>query len=185
MVVVTVKYLLTPEVEIFYILILGAIQNSQQQIPASGLCAGTYTVTATDANGCTKTTSVTLTEPQVLTVDITSNTNLICSSDCNATASSIGAGGTPPYAYNWSGGQVGSDPIDLCFGMNIVTLTDARNCSVSDTVFISATDTVITESLGNPVICDGDSIHLNWINNRIFNHHIRMVLSRWSYFIYQ
>ncbi|MBL4707000.1 MAG: gliding motility-associated C-terminal domain-containing protein, partial [Flavobacteriales bacterium] len=134
--------------------------NNQQQIPASGLCAGTYSVTATDANGCTATTAVTLTDPPILTANITSNTNLICSSDCDATATSISNGGTPPYIFNWNGGQVDPNPTNLCFGMNILTVTDARNCSVSDTIFVSAIDTVVTNALGNPLVCDGDSVLL-------------------------
>lgn len=134
--------------------------SMQDVIPAVGLCAGTYGVTATDANGCTATTSVTLVDPPMLTVNITSNTNLICSSDCDATASSVGTGGTAPYTFNWSSGQTIADPTTLCFGENILTLTDALGCTAVDTVFISATDTVIAETTGSPIVCDGDSIRL-------------------------
>ena len=136
--------------------------NSQQQIPAFGLCPGPYSVTATDANGCTATTSVTLTNPPLLILDITSNTDLICSSDCDATATSVATGGSQPYDFTWSpGGQKGANPINLCFGPNVLTVTDARNCSVSKTVNISAIDTVITEFTGPSVICDGDLIVLD------------------------
>jgi len=50
-------------------------------IPLSDLCAGTYTVTATDANGCTATTSVTLVDPPELLISLNSSTALNCSSD--------------------------------------------------------------------------------------------------------
>ncbi len=135
--------------------------NSQNQIPANGLCAGTYTVTATDANGCIATTSVTLTDPPILTASITSNTNLICNSDCDATATSVASGGNPPYTFSWSGGQTGANPTNLCFGLNVLTVTDARNCSVTDTIRVSAIDTVITESFGSPLLCDGELINLS------------------------
>jgi gliding motility-associated-like protein len=135
--------------------------NNQNQIPANSLCAGTYTVTATDANGCTAETSVTLTDPPLLNASITSNTNLICSSDCDATATSIVSGGNPPYQFNWSGGQISQNPNNLCFGINVLTVTDARSCSVTDTIFVSAIDTVITESFGAPLICDGQLVTLS------------------------
>ena len=134
--------------------------SNQSNIPASGLCAGTYTVTATDANGCTAVTSTTLVDPPILTASITSNTNLICSSDCDATATSIANGGTLPYTYLWSGGQTVANPTDLCFGMNVLTVTDARSCIVTDTILVSATDTVIAASSGQANLCDGDLVNL-------------------------
>ncbi|MDB4062098.1 gliding motility-associated C-terminal domain-containing protein [Vicingaceae bacterium] len=134
--------------------------NNQTEILASGLCADVYTVTATDANGCMATTSITLTDPLLLTLS-TSNTNLVCSSDCNATAISTVNGGSVPYTFSWSGGQTVANPTDLCFGMNILTVTDARSCIVTDTILVSAIDTVIAESLGQANLCDGDLVNLS------------------------
>jgi len=133
--------------------------NNQTDILASGLCAGIYSVTATDANGCIATTSVTLTDPLPLTLS-TTNTNLICSSDCNATATSTVIGGSAPYTFSWSGGQTVANPTDLCFGMNVLTVTDARSCIVTDTILVSATDTVIAASSGQANLCDGDLVNL-------------------------
>ncbi|MDA9783213.1 gliding motility-associated C-terminal domain-containing protein [Vicingaceae bacterium] len=134
--------------------------NNQTEILASGLCADVYTVTATDANGCMATTSITLTDPLLLTLS-TSNTNLVCSSDCNATAISTVNGGSVPYTFSWSGGQTVANPTDLCFGINILTVTDARSCIVTDTILVSAIDTVIAESLGQANLCDGDLVNLS------------------------
>ena len=61
---------------------------------------GTYTLNATDDNGCTSSTNITLTEPLpfVYTVDsITETCNLV-----NGQASiSVTQGGTNPYVYLW------------------------------------------------------------------------------------
>jgi gliding motility-associated-like protein len=129
-------------------------------IPVTDLCAGVYAVTATDANGCSASTTVTLTDPPVLNLTILSFSTLDCSSDCDATANVSASGGTAPYIFNWSGGQSGTNPTDLCFGPNIVTITDATGCEISDTVFIGAIDTVVANVPANNIICEGDSIRL-------------------------
>lgn len=135
--------------------------NQQNVIPAEGLCAGIYTVTATDANGCSETLEVNLRNPDTLELDILAEGNVGCSSDCEGTASVLANGGNAPYSYNWSGGQTGTDPTDLCFGPNVITVTDATGCSVSDTVYISATDTVVAQVPTNQTYCEGDSIFLD------------------------
>ncbi len=67
-----------------------------------GLVAGTYTVTVTDANGCTKTTSATITEPTVITLTATP-TNSTCGF-ANGSINLTVSGGVAPYTYVWSNG---------------------------------------------------------------------------------
>lgn len=135
--------------------------DAQTDVPATGLCAGTYTVTATDANGCTAVNSVSLVNPPILTLNISGVTGVNCSSDCDGTATATANGGVPPYDFSWDGGQTGFNPIDLCFGQNILTLTDATGCMLMDTVNISATDTVIAETPNDALSCGNDSIYLD------------------------
>ena len=70
----------------------------------TALCAGSYTGTVTDANSCVGTTSFTVTEPNVLTVDINTTTPVSCVPGCDGTATTITVGGTPAYVYSISGG---------------------------------------------------------------------------------
>lgn len=135
--------------------------NNTDGIPVSGLCAGTYTVTAEDANGCSATTSVTLNDPPVLNLNVLSSTDLICSSDTNATANVDATGGVAPYTFTWSGGQTGANPTNLGFGPNDVTVEDASGCIKTETVLIGATDTVVAIVPSQTLICGGDSIQLN------------------------
>ena len=69
---------------------------------ASLLVAGNYTVTVTDAHGCTSTQSVAITQPPALTASITSNQPVSCYGGSNATTTVTAGGGTAPYDYSWS-----------------------------------------------------------------------------------
>lgn len=137
--------------------------NLQTEVPAKDLCAGTYGVTVEDANGCSSTASVTLQDPVALIATINSSTSLGCSSDCDAQATSTASGGSLPYTFNWSGGQLGENPTDLCFGENILTVIDGNGCMAMDTVLIAAADTVQAIVGADTTVCDGDSIHLRGI----------------------
>ena len=105
------------------------IWTNLQTVPgATGLCAGTYFVTVKDANLCSVITSVTITQPPILTAS-TTTTSANCG-QANGTATAIPAGGTSPYTYVWSGGgQVGITAINLLSGSYTVTVTDANNCT--------------------------------------------------------
>ncbi|MBS1624715.1 MAG: gliding motility-associated C-terminal domain-containing protein [Bacteroidetes bacterium] len=104
----------------------------------AGLCIGTYSVTTTDALGCTATVSATITQPTVLTVRFTAAHNDSCSGQCNGDATALGFGGTAPYTYTWSTGSGGATATGLCAGLVSVTVHDANGCTATD-------DTTITE----------------------------------------
>ncbi|MCC7301592.1 MAG: gliding motility-associated C-terminal domain-containing protein [Bacteroidia bacterium] len=123
----------------------------------TGLCAGTYTVTVTDANGCTSTQTITITEPPILTLSLTTTNNpLLCFNQCNATASATVGGGTPTYSYLWSpGNQTTANVTGLCAGTYTVIVTDANGCTISQTVTITQPPqlTVNITTTNNPLTC--------------------------------
>ena len=129
---------------------------------ATGLCAGTYTPTVTDANGCTVTTSVTITEPATaVTSSITAQTNVLCFGLCNGTATVTPVGGTPGYTYLWCNGQTTPNATGLCAGNCTVTVTDSNGCTTSSTVTITQPATAVTASITAQTnvtcfgLCDG------------------------------
>ena len=79
--------------------------DGQTTATATGLGAGTYSVTATDANGCTTSQTVTVNEPTALS-NLMSSTNVSCNAFTDGTATITVSGGTAPYTYLWSDGQV-------------------------------------------------------------------------------
>ncbi|MBN4051560.1 hypothetical protein JYU16_01975, partial [bacterium AH-315-M05] len=123
------------------------------------LCAGIYTLTVTDANGCDTTVSVTITEPPPLVVSITSSVNIDCFGNCNGFAQADATGGTPPYTYMWNTLPVtiGDTLSGLCpAGTYCVTVTDANGCSDSACVTITEPPVLIATLISSTnVSCNG------------------------------
>jgi gliding motility-associated-like protein len=90
--------------------------NGQITQTAIGLCAGTYNVTVTDANGCPASNTITLINPPMVVVGNITSLDTICYLSTNETYSvpNLGAG----YSYNWS--SVGN--ITLGQGTNNITV---------------------------------------------------------------
>ncbi|MCB9332820.1 MAG: SprB repeat-containing protein [Lewinellaceae bacterium] len=118
------------------------------------LSAGTYTVTVTDANGCTATTSATVTEPPGLSLSASANPT-----DCNGAATgSINltvSGGTPTYSYAWTGGATGQNPGNLSAGTYTVTVTDANGCTATTSATVTEPPGLSLSASANPTDCNG------------------------------
>lgn len=102
----------------------------------SGLSAGTYTVTVTDATGCKKTSSVTITAPSAVNVT-GSTTNEIVPPGNNGAINNTVSGGVPPYTFLWSNNGVTEDLNGLTGGSYTVTVTDANGCTATSTYTLS------------------------------------------------
>ncbi len=130
--------------------------NGQTSVEASNLCAGTYTVTVTGANGCTATSSVTITEPPLLTANIT-GTNVLCFGDNNGIAVLTVSGGTLPYTYLWSTGQITEDISNFYAGTYCVTVTDDNGCTATECVDIYEPPLLTANIYGIDVLCNGEN----------------------------
>ena len=129
--------------------------NGNTNQTATGLAAGTYGITITDVNGCTKDTSVTLTQPPILNISITPSI-ISCFGNSNATAVANSTGGIPPYSYLWSNGQTNQTATSLSGGINYsVTITDANNCTANQTIIISQPPIISLSAVTDNISCNG------------------------------
>jgi SprB repeat/Secretion system C-terminal sorting domain len=123
----------------------------------SGLAAGTYTVTATDANGCTASRSMAITTSAQITVT-TSTTAARCNGVASGSATATASGGTAPYTYRWSNGGTTATISNVAATTYSVTATDAAGCTsiqiatVSQptgiSLFVDVTDATCTNGTG-------------------------------------
>src|SRR5262249_54358539 len=103
---------------------------------ATGLCAGDWGVTITDANGCDTTVTFTI-DPYAPIVPNATITNLDCNSQCIGAITVAPTGGIGAFTYVWSPappfGQGTNSIGSLCAGDWTVTITDLVNCDTTIT----------------------------------------------------
>ncbi|MBI2269580.1 MAG: gliding motility-associated C-terminal domain-containing protein [Bacteroidetes bacterium] len=103
----------------------------------NNLSVGTYTVTVSDANGCTATSSATVTEPPVLTLQLDS-VNVSCIGAYDGGIGSTTGGGVPVYTYTWAPNGGATDSIGgLGPGTYTLTVTDANGCTITRSITIT------------------------------------------------
>ncbi|MBL7897197.1 MAG: T9SS type A sorting domain-containing protein [Crocinitomicaceae bacterium] len=121
--------------------------SAQTTNPATGLLAGTYSVTVTDANGCTAVASTTVGQPaEIFISGIVTYDNGTSNGSIDATI----IGGTIPYASTvWSNSATTEDISGLTAGAYTLTVTDANGC-IKDTTFQLKSSVGIGEETKNP-----------------------------------
>jgi len=131
--------------------------SSQTTAVASGLSAGTYTVTVYDVNNCSATAPIIITAPAALVANANTTAN---TTECSnvGIAGSVPTGGTSPYTYLWTpSAETTSVITDLSAGTYTVTVHDANNCSTTAPAIITApaalnaTTYVVDSTAGNSV----------------------------------
>jgi len=133
----------------------GAITDSST---ATGLNSGTYTVTVMDANNCSSTADIIVSDPPAFIASIQSIQNISCFGYSDGSATVSVTGGTAPYSYSWSNGDTTNVADSLGFGGYVVIITDANGCTTSTTTTISqppALTATISDSTN--VLCFGQN----------------------------
>lgn len=140
--------------------------NGSTDEDPSGLTAGINTASIIDANGCSTTVSVMLSEPDAVSasVNMTSNYNgfgVSCFSSSDGSIDVNVTGGTNSYTYAWSNGSASQDLSGLSSGTYFLTVTDENNC-------IDTMTAILTQPAELIITVDGIS-NYNGYNVSCFN----------------
>jgi hypothetical protein len=132
----------------------GSINNAT----ATGIQAGTYTVTLTDNNSCQSTGTITITQPTAALAVNANVTNASCAGGSNGSVASTVSGGTAPYTYLWNpGAQTGATATNLSSGAYSLTVTDSKGCIISATYTVTQPAPLNVSLTPSPANCFGSS----------------------------
>ena len=129
-----------------------------------GLAAGTYGLTVTDANGCSRQKSFTVTQPSALTLSFVIQ-NVDCNGASNGELKATAGGGTKlplsslcngeRYCYNWSNGANTRTISGLAPGVYTVTVTDANGCSIVGTASVTEPAPLLIAGINQELLSNG------------------------------
>jgi len=98
---------------------------------ASNLPIGTYSVTVTDFAGCSISRSFDITEPSPVTGYVNVNSHVLCNGDDDGGANVFPSGGTYPFTYLWSNGDVNQTANNLIAGNYTCMVSDVNACNIT------------------------------------------------------
>ena len=130
----------------------------------TGLPAGTYSITVTDATGCTKTQSYIITQPASALDLSKSQTNVTCYGATNGAINLTVSGGTGPYTIDWAdvaGTSNDEDRTALAAGNYSVTVTDANGCTQTLQVSITQPTPLTLNTVVTQPTCPPDAAQNN------------------------
>jgi gliding motility-associated-like protein len=119
--------------------------------------AGNYSYIVSDANSCSDTVNISITQPVTLAVNV-NGTNPLCNSSANGSALANVSGGTAPYAYLWSNGNTTNTANSLTAGTYTVQITDTNGCVISGSVTLTQPGTLSANAIiSSAILCNGGS----------------------------
>ena len=142
---------------------------AQLTITATPLCPGNYLVTMIDANGCSDTTNVLITEPPVLT-NLASGTITICIGQ-TANLTSVASGGTPIYNYSWTDGITNWSTANIAVSPTVTTtytvsLTDANGCvAINQTITVTVNPPLNVVAMAGISVCANSNVNITALAN--------------------
>lgn len=108
-----------------------------------------------DANGCLDSVSAALSQPAQL-ITQTASTAVLCNGGTTGTATVNASGGTGPYTYNWNvPGNTTQTVQNIAAGVYTVVVTDANNCSTTDSVNVKQPPLLMLTATTADVSCFG------------------------------
>jgi len=125
---------------------------AQNSATATGLAAGTYTATVTDASGCVVHTTATISQPTAIAAPVTATNASSCSASDGNVTSNV-SGGTPPYTYLWSpSGGNAATANNLATGTYSLTVTDSKGCTKVSSATVGCGASSVADAGVNSVV---------------------------------
>lgn len=103
---------------------------------ATGLAAGNYSVTVSDANNCSISANANINQPEPLLIEI-SGVNPTCNGLTNGSAEIIVTGGITPYQILWTSGSTALTQTGIGSGNYTAAVTDANGCQQQASIVLS------------------------------------------------
>lgn len=131
------------------------IWNDGSTTPSrTNLCAGMYSVTVTDFNGCVQNSTFIVNQQTSFSATAIA-TPVSCAGGNDGVADITVTGGTGPFEFLWSDGQTTEDAFALAPGMYTVSISDAGSCSTMIQVQITQPDPVLITATIVNLTCHG------------------------------
>ncbi len=124
----------------------------------TGLGAGDYCVTVTDASGCDKIACTTLEAPVPIFVDTTFSSLVSCFGGSNGSATVMASGGTGELSYAWNDSlsQISSQAVFLRAGVYETVISDEAGCAITASVEVQEpTPLMVTTKITDALCFDG------------------------------
>jgi hypothetical protein len=128
--------------------------NGANSATNTGLAAGVYTVTITDANLCSTSATLAISSPFTFVATVAS-TNVSCFGAMNGTVSANLTGGTPTYTYAWSNGGNTATIANLMPGTYTAVVTDSGGCAATISAIITEPTAILNTLNASNVACFG------------------------------
>jgi gliding motility-associated-like protein len=161
----------------------GAFQASAA---LTGLTPGNHTIVIRDAGMCTKSLTVTITEPSALSAT-SSTTEAQCPGEPNGSINVTVSGGTQPYSVIWSDGNVSVNRLGVANGDYTAVITDLNGCAIPVSVTVGVVGTEDCIHIPQILTPNNDGYNDTWRieNIDLFPNAEVVVFSRWGKKVYE
>ncbi len=130
--------------------------NGESGPIATQLNAGIHEVTVTDDAGSSASTTVEISEPDQIEIQLSNQINVSCFAAADGSISVSASGGTGQFSFNWSNGESGESIFNLSSGNYSVTVTDENSCTATASYFVSEPDPIFINEFKQDVSCHGE-----------------------------
>ncbi|MBC3847958.1 hypothetical protein H8K90_16300, partial [Winogradskyella echinorum] len=134
--------------------------NGQTSASIIGLSVGSYSVTVTDANGCTAMSRATVNSGTCNNLSISgSSTPVTCNGESNGSVTAVVSNGTGPFTYEWDTLTDTTPSVSgLPAGDYEVTVTDqTTGCKQSTSITVNQPNALSTGINVTNILCKGDN----------------------------